>query len=226
MIVRMKHLDLVCVASDRERTLEQLRALGAVHLDLNSAAGAAVQDVKGELADAERAVRLILKARGKETNLEIRPRTVAEVLALESDRATLLAEKERLEREIKVYEPYGDFDPELAKKLLDRGIDLTDELPAKLPAMRLGKMREKLARVENRMAVDTAKMAAADEKVILAEYPEIQARLAFEQAKELMAEKGALAVVSGWIPETGIADLKSQISENGWGMLVRDPAEG
>ena len=233
MIVRMKHLDLVCVASDRERTLEQLRALGAVHLDLGSAAGEAVQNVKGELADAERAVRLILKARelylkslGSKGSIEVRPKGVAEVLALEEDRATLLTEKERLEREIKIYEPYGDFDPELAKKLLDRGIDLKDELPAKLPAMRLGKMREKLARIENRAAIDTAKMAAADEKVLLAKYPEIQARLAFEQAKELMAEKGALAVVSGWIPVSHVSRLTFSAHESGWGLLLRDPAGG
>ena len=42
MIVRMKHLDLVCVAADKVATLERLRALGAVHLDLSAAAGSAV----------------------------------------------------------------------------------------------------------------------------------------------------------------------------------------
>ena len=30
MIVPMKHLDLVCVASEREATLKRLRSLGAV----------------------------------------------------------------------------------------------------------------------------------------------------------------------------------------------------
>ena len=34
MIVRMQHLDLVCVAADREDALTRLRSLGAVHLDL------------------------------------------------------------------------------------------------------------------------------------------------------------------------------------------------
>ena len=42
MIVRMKHLDLVCVAAEKEATLERLRDLGAVHLDLSAAAGSAV----------------------------------------------------------------------------------------------------------------------------------------------------------------------------------------
>ena len=65
MIVRMKHLDLLCIAADKEATLERLRALGAVHLDLGVAAGAAVAAAKGEIEDAEKAVRLVLKARGK-----------------------------------------------------------------------------------------------------------------------------------------------------------------
>ena len=236
MIVRMKHLDLVCIASDREATLERLRELGAVHLDLGAASGAAVASAKGEIDDAEKAARLILKAReahlrslgpqGSVESLEIRPKPVSEILALDADRATLVTEKERLDREIKAYLPYGDFDPVLAKKLLDRGIDLKDDLPAKLPEMRLSKMREKLARVENRIGVDTAKIAMSDEKAILAKYPALRERMEFEQAKELMAEKGAVAVVSGWLPLSRVSSLSSSARDNGWGVLLRDPEEG
>ena len=234
MIVRMKHLDLVCVAAEKETTLERLRALGAVHLDLGAAVGAAVVFAKGEIESAEKAVRLVLKSREtylksmRETaeSLEIRPRTVAEVLALNEDRATLLAEKDRLEREIKVYAPYGDFDPTLAKKLLDRGIDLKAELPAKLPEMRLSKLQEKLARVENRIGIDTAKLAMSDEKASLAKHPALRERMEFEQAKELMAAKGAVAVVSGWVPSSHVSRLTSSARDNGWGLLLREPAEG
>ena len=236
MIVRMKHLDLVCVASDRESTLARLRELGAVHLDLGAAQGAAVASAKGEIDDAEKTVRLILKAReahlkslgpqGSVESLEIRPKPVSEILALDADRATLVTEKERLDREIKVYLPYGDFDPALAKKLLDRGIDLKDDLPAKLPEMRLSRMQEKLARVENRIGVDTAKIAMSDEKVILAKYPALRERMEFEQAKELMAEKGAVAVVSGWLPLSRVSSLSSSARDNGWGVLLRDLVEG
>ena len=69
----------------------------------------------------------------------------------------------------------GDGRPEdyaLNGWLLERGIDLGDELPAKLPEMRLSKMQEKLARVENRVAIDTAKIAGTDEQAILAKHPE------------------------------------------------------
>ena len=215
MIVRMKHLDLVCIAADKEATLERLRAFGAVHLDLGAATGAAVASAKGEIESAEKAVRLIFKARGKDFKEEIRPKTVAEILAIDDDRATLITEKERLEREIKVYAPYGDFDPVLAKKLVDRGIDLKDELPAKLPEMRLSRMQEKLSRVENRIAVDTAKIARSDEQAILREYPALRERMEFEQAKELMSAKGAVAVVSGWVPETKVSGIREQGTGNG-----------
>ena len=226
MIVRMKHLDLVCVAADREATLERLRELGAVHLDLGATSGSSVVAARGKIEDAEKAVRLILKARGKGFSEEVRPQTVAAVLALEEDRATLVAEKERLEREIKVYAPYGDFDPVLAKKLLDRGIDLKDELPAKLPEMRLSRMQEKLKRVENRIAVDTAKIARSDDQAILKKHPALRERMEFEQAKELMESKGSVAVVSGWIPEPQVGGLVSAAHDRGWGLLVREPAEG
>ena len=230
MIVRMRHLDLVCTASDRESTLESLRALGAVHLDLGSAQGAEVASVKGEIADAEKAVRIILKAReGKDAEgLEIRPREISEVLAIDADRETLKLAVEELQREIRVYEPYGDFDPVLARKLLDRGIDLDAvmTLPEKLPVKRLSWMREKLARVENRLAIDDEKLAGCDADAILAKYPELGDKIAFAAAKELMSAQGAVAFVSGWIPVTEVDSLRSAAHANGWGVLLREPTEG
>ena len=126
MIVKMLHLDLVCVAGEKENTLSRLRELKAVHLDLNSAAGGDVAAAKSEASDLETAVRAILKARkGREDEFsDTRARTVSEILALQEDRDTLASEKERLEKEIKVYAPYGDFDPALARKLIDLGIDI------------------------------------------------------------------------------------------------------
>ena len=239
MIVPMKHLDLVCVASEKEATLEKLRALGVVHLDLASTSAAPVAAAEGDLADAEKAVRIVLKARGRRDDLEIRPRAVAEVLAIDADRATLVAEKDRLEKVISGLEPYGDFDPELAKRLREsvEGLDDVVPLPEKLPEMRLSRLREKLARVENRINIDTDKIASSDDRAMLASYPALRDRIAFERARELLSDRGAVSVISGWIPETRVKDLmdvvtsaKSDLFERtkaiGWGVLLRDPAEG
>ena len=200
MIVKMKHLDLVCVAADKEATLSRLRDLGAVHLDLRSANGAAVAAAKGESADAEKAVRMILKAReGMDRNegLETRPHPVEEILAMDADREKLKAEAEEFKRSIAVYEPFGDFDPALAKKLIDAGIDLSGvaELPETLPPMRLSEMRLKLESLETRIAATTARIAGSDEKSILKRFPAIADKIAFECAKELMSESGAVAYV-------------------------------
>ena len=228
MIVKMLHLDLVCLAAEKDKTLTQLRDLGAVHLDLSSAQGATVAAAKGEAADAEKAVRMILKARGKAKDVNIHERSVADILAIDADRESLRSDKDELEREIRVYEPYGDFDPELAEKLLGEVEGLRDvvPLPEKLPSMSLSKMREKLERIENCIVVDEAKLAGSDEMAILKKYPALADKIAFESAKELVGEQGELAYVSGWIPEPARGKLAAAAGENGWGTLLREPADG
>ena len=232
MIVKMQHLDLVCVASERDSALERLRSLGAVHLDLGSAQGAAVAAAKDDAADAETAVRIILKARGRkpapaqgETAFTA---SVPEILAFQDKADALKRDAERLQREIVKYEPYGDFDPALARKLLDLGIDLSSvaELPEKLPEKRLSEMRADLARAESERAAIEADLARIDEKEIVAEYPELGDRIAFAAAKELMSEQGAIAFISGWVPVPQVAHLRLYAHDAAWGILLRDPAEG
>ncbi len=228
MIAKMLHLDLVCLAGEKAKTLEALRALGAVHLDLSSAHGPEVASAKGEAADAEKAVRLILKARGRTKDCDIHERSVADILAIDSDREKLKVAKDELERQVREYEPYGDFDPELAAKLLKEveGIRDVVGLPETLPEMRLSKMYEKLERVENRISIDEAKLAGSDEKAILRRYPVLADRIAFESAKELVGESGELAFVSGWVPEMRRGELGEAARANGWATLLREPADG
>jgi V/A-type H+-transporting ATPase subunit I len=228
MIVKMLHLDLVCLSAEKEKTLTQLRDLGAVHLDLSSAQGATVAAAKGEAADAEKAVRLILKARGRTKDCDIHERSVADILAIDSDREKLKVAKDELERQVREYERYGDFDPELAAKLLKEveGIRDVVGLPETLPEMRLSKMYEKLERVENRISIDEAKLAGSDEKAILRRYPVLADRIAFESAKELVGESGELAFVSGWVPEMRRGELGEAARANGWATLLREPADG
>ena len=226
MIVKMLHLDLLCVAAESDSTLEALRSLGAVHLDLSAAQGAEVSSAKGEAADAEKAVRFILKARGKGEPGTVR-RTSSEVLAIQKALDEKKDSLEDLNREIAKYEPYGDFDPALAKKLLDRGVDLAAvaELPEILPPKRLSGMKSDAAELESSIDGDVSSLAATDENAIIASFPELSERIAFAAAKELMLEKGAISVVSGWIPERRLNDLQKTAAEQGWGLLTRGAAE-
>ena len=243
MIVKMRHFDLVCVAAQREATIERLRQLGIVHLDLTSASGEAVAEAKGAVADAERAIRLIRKARAKGEEPGNREHTVKEVLAINRHREGLKAECERLEREIRAYEPYGDFDPDLARRLISKGVDIhalgdeTPLFPAKLPAVRLSVMQEKRTRLVNGIAIDDAKLADCDESFILNSFPSLRDRIAFCEAKELLQDHGAVSVLSGWIPVTmesalmdevtqARADLFERTKALGWGVLLRDAEDG
>ena len=224
MIVRMKHLDLVCMAADRKDTLERLRELGAVHLDLAGACGIKFTAEKEELARAEKALRLILKARtdSNDDSGLVRPREIDEILTLADDRARLEEALEALRRDITKYEPYGDFDPALAQKLLDKGVDIDDILPSPLPEMRLSKMREKASRIANRILIDNAKLSQSDEKIILARYPALSDRIAFAAAEEAMQSHGAVAFVSGWVPESAVELLCAAAKDSAWGLLLRD----
>ena len=226
MIVKMKHLDLICVAEEKEKTLEALRELGVAHFDLRSAQGAEVAAAEGAAQDAEKAVRLILKARETVAAEPVRVHSVEEILRVAADREALKSAADELGRTIRVYEPYGDFDPELVKKIRAAGVDLKGvaEVPEVLPEMRLGKMQEKLARIEHSIELDTARIAGCDEKAILAKYPELADRIAFEEAKELMGARGAVAMIAGWVPVTLVEKLRAAVKANGWGVLLRDPS--
>lgn len=227
MIVKMLHLDLLCVAAEVDSTLESLRSLGAVHLDLSSAQGAEVSSAKGEAADAEKAVRFILKARGKGEAGSVR-RTISEVLDLQKSLDDKKDSLEDLNREIAKYEPFGDFDPKLAKKLLDRGIDLAAvaELPEILPPKRLSEMKSDAAELKSSIEADNSSLAATDEKAIVASFPELSERIAFAAARELMLDSGAVSVISGWIPARRLDDLKKTASKEGWGLLTREAESG
>ena len=229
MIVKMKHLDLVCVASESESALEKLRQLGAVHLDLTSASGAEVAAAKGEAADAEKAVRAIFKARERkdyaETLTKI-PVEISDVLKACARIDELKSEAESLEREIRKYAPYGDFDPQLAGDLLEKlGDDLKKvvDLPDVLPAQRLSEMMSRLDSINAGIVSETARLAASDEESITSKYPELADKIAFTAAKELVSSQGAVAFVSGWIPVTKVGVLRPAVAENGWGVLLRDP---
>ena len=68
MIVPMKRLILLCVADDSANTLEALRDLGAVHLELSQGGGGLTGTAKETLERAERALRLVEKAKKERTD--------------------------------------------------------------------------------------------------------------------------------------------------------------
>ncbi|MGN0855164.1 MAG: V-type ATP synthase subunit I [Kiritimatiellia bacterium] len=225
MIVPMQHLDLLCIAAEKTTALEALRALGAVHLDLAAARGAEVQGAREDIAAAEKAVRLIQKARGKD-HVGVQVATeVPAVLRLAEEIESCRSEADALAREIAKLEPYGDFDPDLARRLLEKGVDIraVADFPDPLPRKGLRALQTDLAALESEITVLTSKLAVCDDGKILAGFPGLADHMAFVAAKELMSDRGAVACIAGWVPEPKIAALKTAAAANGWGLLLREP---
>ena len=128
MIAKMKRLTLLCVDSERDRTLVLLRDFGFVELDLSHASGADFAAGKADLERAERAVRIALKAAAdkkkatgeKTVGLDFdcpKKQLVDEILKIDAERTAVSAEVLALESVQRTYAPFGDFDPALAERV-------------------------------------------------------------------------------------------------------------
>ena len=239
MIVPMKHVTVLCVATEGTKTLETLRELGCVHLDLASAASTEVSTAKESLADAERAVRILAKA--AEAVAGVLPQKdafadvaetdlVASVLKADEARKALSDEADKLEATVRTYEPYGDFDPALAQSLLDRGIDLSSvcTLPHPLPQERLSATQNRLEENRARQLALTADLASASPRIstILKAYPGLQDRIDFASAQDLLATEGSISYIQGWVPADAEVTVRTTARTQGWAVLVRDAVAG
>lgn len=261
MIVPMKHVTVVCTAAEGTKALETLRRLECIHVDLSAAASPDWAAAKGELADAEKAVRLLEQA-ARETR--VRPGTppscrpddsleavrkehlAAAVLKADETRAGLTEQAEALQTTVRLYEPFGDFDPALATQIRQAGVPVVlaqgpglpparkvffetplpegwVEIP--LPAERLAETQKRLAQTQARIASITAALAAAYARadVITDCYPGLKDRVLFAAAQDALTTQGAVSYLEGWIPSDAVPRLRAQAVTHAWGMMLRDP---
>ena len=252
MIVPMKRLILLCVADDSANTLEALRDLGAVHLELSQGGGGLTGTAKETLERAERALRLVEKAKKERTDPDATRASlsVEEVLALDEKREALKGELEALKATCRRYEPFGDFDPALAKRLEEVGVRLqlredgsfeflsgSEEgtgtaRPLPLPAERLSVTQGKVAQAESEIDALTAQIGAVENDSLVKSVPGLRDAVAFAAAADELAanrvklgatEGATLATVSGWIAADSVATLETAARTNGWGLALRDP---
>ena len=253
MIVQMKRLMLLCMAKEVDSTLKSLRDLGAVHLDLQSGGGDGVAAAGGELEDAEKAVRIALKA-AKETGstASTGSLSVESILELDARREELKTSADTLKGIVRKYEPFGDFNPVLAEKLAAAGVRLllrddgtycfaygdeeVEELPGvreiPLPSERLAVTKSKLADAEREIADITAKIAGADVSEIVKSFPGLRDAVEFAAAKDEMsanlvcggdAASAGVSLIRGWIAQDGVESLQNAARNHGWGLFLRDP---
>ncbi len=201
MIVPMKHLTLLCVAREGAKALESLRDLGCAHLDLSAAASPEFAAAKGELADAERAVRILEKAASEVKARASAPEAadlfgsvrnadlVAAVLKADAERAALSDQADALRQTIRTYAPFGDFDPALAASLRAAGV------PVKL-AQGPGQPPERKAFFDETLPEDWAEIPLPAERLSAtqAKLADAEARIAGITAALAAADARASAI--------------------------------
>ena len=141
MIVPMKHLTLLCIASEKESTLEALRKLGIVHVNAADAPESdAFLQAEARSEEAARALQVLtdaadgkpfIPAKGGERLdeavltsplPEIRPdQAVADVLTVAAQRQSLAVFADELDAAEALYAPYGAIDPKKAETLAESG---------------------------------------------------------------------------------------------------------
>jgi V/A-type H+-transporting ATPase subunit I len=123
MIVKMKRLTLLCLATDRDDALESLRGLGVVHVtDRRAPEGVELEALRARLADAERAL-AALPADVAPTGADRPPDDlVAEVLAVLARGRELGDHADALGRGLARYEGFGEFDLDDVHGLAEAGI--------------------------------------------------------------------------------------------------------
>lgn len=140
MIVPMKRLTLLCLASEKESSLETLRKLGTVHLDADAPESDAFHQTEARRVEAERALQILTDAASEKSftpakggeRLDIavltsalpeirRDRAVADILAVAAQRQSLAVFAEEMDAADALYAPYGAVDPAKVATLAGSG---------------------------------------------------------------------------------------------------------
>ncbi|TVR31877.1 MAG: V-type ATP synthase subunit I [Spirochaetaceae bacterium] len=98
-----------------------------------------------------------------------------------------------------------------------------DETPQ--PTQRLADLRAEIERINERIAEVQQRILDRVENTALyrAVQQQLDAAIEFEQVHSGMADEGALAYVTGFVPLSEVPALKAAASRGNWGLLLRDP---
>lgn len=230
MIVKMLHIDLLCLSKEKETTLEKIRSLGAVHIIANADGSQEQVELRAKIEDDLKAIRLVAKLRKEsgidENQIALSPLTAKEILDCDAKISARQEEIDDLTRQIEKYEPYGDFDPELARKVMARVGNLADyvALPEELPAKRLSAMKKEREALLEECAALQKKIISADVSKLIEGNNNLRQVLDFERAKDAMEKRGEIEILSGWLPANRLPDLRKSAAKNCWGLLSREAA--
>ncbi len=130
MIVPMKKVAVVCLADDRDSCLQQLQELGLLHISsVAEESDPSLISTRESLIHAEEAKSFLLLHSADDEG-ETTPCTmpadqiVDYVLKLRERMQEIADKRSAVIRTIAIYEPFGDFNPQQAAELADKGLSV------------------------------------------------------------------------------------------------------
>ncbi len=151
MIVRMRHLTLLCLESEKKLALAKLAELGVMHVVTSVADTESILSAKAGIEEVQRAITVVhVAASNPWTHLSLKASAstrhgedpvVREINRLADHYLVTKDELRDLTQEITRYEPWGDFDPIDAAKLASSGVPVTlfkAQLSSEVPVVENG----------------------------------------------------------------------------------------
>lgn len=200
MIVPMKKVSLIIRGDRKEETLNKLRSLGILHIEILEGRGKKLEELKEKISLLERTVFLLEEKKPKDT--EPREATVQEAIsiaekvqALAEERKECSAEHAALTAEIERFADWGDIDPESLAELSREGIELSFYETSKSEYETLGDSVKTLPLAETKASVKfmIIKTGAEGEEEVLAALNKFQLVMPRESTGKLKEKQAALA---------------------------------
>lgn len=200
MIVPMKKVSLIIRGDRKEETLNKLRSLGILHIEILEGRGKKLEELKEKISLLERTVFLLEEKKPKDT--KPREATVQEAIsiaekvqALVEERKECSAEHAALTAEIERFADWGDIDPESLAELSREGIELSFYETSKSEYETLGDSVKTLPLAETKASVKfmIIKTGAEGEEEVLAALNKFQLVMPRESTGKLKEKQAALA---------------------------------
>ncbi len=117
MIVKMKKLTLLCLATQKDATLKALRKFGQVHVDhIEKPEGQDLEKVRLQLQNIERVCEVMPKVDAADSKISA-DEVLAKVESLRIRKADAESQIGSMNAIIKTIKPFGNFDPHSARSL-------------------------------------------------------------------------------------------------------------
>ena len=125
MIVPMKKITVIVQSKDVDTTLETVKGLGILHVEHeNPPEDIEIANRRNELTLLSEAISLLPNVSntalaGKAQNYDD---LIEEIINLSEEKEVLLEDVKKIDRDISIWQEWGDFDPDIIEDLEDKGI--------------------------------------------------------------------------------------------------------